>query len=145
LVKIHSILPSTDPRLALLFRFPATLFEEDHEDGDVGGVDAADAGGLAEVEGLELVELFAGFEAELVNGEVVEIQRQSQVLGFLHLFDEPLLPGDVTGVTNVVDSLLQDRFAILADQPRTIELEYRVKAMNPAGESLPSNTATVVL
>jgi hypothetical protein len=41
--------------------------------------------------------------------------------------------------------LFYDTLAILADQPRTIELEYRVKAMNPAGESLPSNTATVVL
>jgi len=41
--------------------------------------------------------------------------------------------------------LFYDTLAILTDQPRTIELEYRVKAMNPAGESLSSNTATVVL
>ena len=41
--------------------------------------------------------------------------------------------------------LFYDTFAALLEQPRGIEMEYRVKAMNPAGESLPSNTAAVVL
>ncbi len=33
----------------------------------------------------------------------------------------------------------------LADQPRGQQLEYRVKAVNAGGESIPSNTAAVVL
>ena len=33
----------------------------------------------------------------------------------------------------------------LADQPRGPQLEYRVKAVNAGGESIPSNTAAVVL
>jgi hypothetical protein len=33
----------------------------------------------------------------------------------------------------------------LIDQPRGIQMEYRVKAANIGGESTPSNTAAVVL
>ncbi|MCP4709699.1 MAG: fibronectin type III domain-containing protein [Planctomycetes bacterium] len=33
----------------------------------------------------------------------------------------------------------------LTDQPRSVQMEYRVKASNAAGESLPSNTTPVVL
>ena len=60
----------TNRRARPALHLAAALFEEDHEDGDVGGADATDAGGLAEVEGLELVELFAGFEAELFDAVV---------------------------------------------------------------------------
>ena len=35
--------------------------------------------------------------------------------------------------------------ATLTDQPRGPQLEYRVKAVNVGGESVPSNTAAVVL
>ena len=35
--------------------------------------------------------------------------------------------------------------ATLIDQPRGVQLEYRVKAINSGGESVPSNTAPVVL
>ena len=38
--------------------------DEDGEDGDVGGVDARDSGGHAEVGGADVEELFAGFKAE---------------------------------------------------------------------------------
>lgn len=42
------------------------LFEDYHEDGEVGGVDAFDAGGVAEGGRADLGELLAGFEAEAV-------------------------------------------------------------------------------
>ncbi len=35
--------------------------------------------------------------------------------------------------------------ALLKDQPRSVQLEYRVKAINKAGQSPPSNTVAVVL
>jgi len=35
--------------------------------------------------------------------------------------------------------------AVLKDQPRGVQLEYRVKAINKAGQSRPSNTIAVVL
>ena len=35
--------------------------------------------------------------------------------------------------------------ALIMNQPRGVQLEYRIKAINTAGESLPSNTAVVVL
>ena len=38
-----------------------------------------------------------------------------------------------------------NRHAVVGDQPRGMQLEYRVKALNLAGESLPSNTSAVVL
>ena len=38
-----------------------------------------------------------------------------------------------------------DKKATLKDQPRGVQLEYRIKAINKAGESGPSNTIAVVL
>jgi hypothetical protein len=38
-----------------------------------------------------------------------------------------------------------DTEVTLIDQPRGLQLEYRVKAVNAGGESTPSNTVTVVL
>ena len=38
-----------------------------------------------------------------------------------------------------------ERNAVVGSQPRGVQLEYRVKALNLAGESLPSNTSAVVL
>ena len=38
-----------------------------------------------------------------------------------------------------------ERDTVVGDQPRGVQLEYRVKALNLAGESLPSNTSAVVL
>ncbi len=35
--------------------------------------------------------------------------------------------------------------ALLKDQPRAVQLEYRIKAINKAGQSAPSNTIAVVL
>lgn len=39
----------------------------------------------------------------------------------------------------------QAQIAALVDQPRTKELEYRIIAVNKAGEGLPSNVVEVVL
>jgi hypothetical protein len=44
----------------------------------------------------------------------------------------------------IVGSFLDSR-AELTSQPRAIQLEYRVKAVNTGGQSPPSNTAAVVL
>ena len=38
-----------------------------------------------------------------------------------------------------------ERDTVVSDQPRGLQLEYRVKALNLAGASLPSNTSPVVL
>jgi hypothetical protein len=43
-----------------------------------------------------------------------------------------------------VDTALETE-AALKNQPRAVQLEYRVKAINNGGESIPSNTAAVVL
>jgi hypothetical protein len=44
----------------------------------------------------------------------------------------------------IVGSALNNEISLL-DQPRGIQMEYRVKAANTSGESMPSNTAAVVL
>jgi len=49
-------------------------------------------------------------------------------------------PGPWTLITSVYETEIY-----LAGQPRGIEMYYRVKSANTAGESLPSNIATVVL
>jgi hypothetical protein len=50
------------------------------------------------------------------------------------------LPGPWTEITTTFDCNIT-----LANQPRGIEMHYRVTAINPAGESMPSNIATAVL
>jgi len=50
------------------------------------------------------------------------------------------IPGPWTLITSVYEAQIY-----LTAQPRGIEMQYRVKSSNTAGESLPSNVATVVL
>jgi hypothetical protein len=56
---------------------------------------------------------------------------------------QPAGGGDF-GLWEVVDTSLNKEIHLL-EQPRGIQMEYRVKAANVSGESLPSNTAAVVL
>ena len=44
------------------------MFEEDHEDGEVGGGDAGDAGGVSERDGSVKGKLLFGFVAEVWDG-----------------------------------------------------------------------------
>jgi hypothetical protein len=48
------------------------------------------------------------------------------------------------GPWTVIGSALNNEIS-LSDQPRTVQMEYRVKAANITGESMPSNIAAVVL
>ena len=48
------------------------------------------------------------------------------------------------GAWSIVGASLNNGIT-LTDQPRGVQLEYRVKAINIGGESIPSNTAAVVL
>ena len=48
------------------------------------------------------------------------------------------------GPWNLLDTVYHE-IAELSGQPQQTQMEYRVKASNAAGESLPSNVATVVL
>ncbi len=57
--------------------------------------------------------------------------------------DEPAGGGDF-GPWQVIETSLATEIHLL-EQPRGIQMEYRVKAANISGESLPSNTAAVVL
>jgi hypothetical protein len=57
--------------------------------------------------------------------------------------DEPAGGGDF-GPWEVVETSLSKEVHLL-EQPRGIQMEYRVIAANVSGESLPSNTAAVVL
>jgi hypothetical protein len=52
--------------------------------------------------------------------------------------------GGPFGAWNIVGTALNNEIN-LTDQPRGPQLEYRIKAINIGGESLPSNTAAVVL
>ena len=52
--------------------------------------------------------------------------------------------GGEFGAWNIVGTALNNEIN-LTDQPRGIQLEYRVKAINTSGESMPSNTVPVVL
>ncbi len=56
---------------------------------------------------------------------------------------QPVGSGDF-GLWEVVGTSLNNQIH-LQDQPRGIQIEYRVKAINTAGESPPSNAAEVVL
>jgi hypothetical protein len=56
---------------------------------------------------------------------------------------QPAGGGDF-GPWEVVETSLNKEVHLL-EQPRGIQMEYRVKAANVSGESLPSNTAAVVL
>lgn len=52
--------------------------------------------------------------------------------------------GGEFGTWSIVSSALNNEIS-LDDQPRNIQMEYRIKATNIGGESVPSNTAAVVL
>ncbi|HEW79641.1 MAG TPA: fibronectin type III domain-containing protein [Phycisphaerales bacterium] len=52
--------------------------------------------------------------------------------------------GGEFGTWSIVGSALNNDIS-LTDQPRGIQMEYRAKATNIGGESMPSNTAAVVL
>ncbi len=52
--------------------------------------------------------------------------------------------GGEFGTWAIVGSVLNNEINLL-DQPRGIQMEYHVKAANTGGESMPSNTAPVVL
>jgi len=52
--------------------------------------------------------------------------------------------GGEFGVWDIVGTALNNEINLL-EQPRGIQMEYRVKAANVGGESMPSNTAAVVL
>jgi hypothetical protein len=52
--------------------------------------------------------------------------------------------GGTFGEWNVVGTSLNNEIHLL-EQPRGIQMEYRVKAANVSGESMPSNTSAVVL
>ena len=57
--------------------------------------------------------------------------------------EQPVGGGEF-GVWDIVGTALNNEINLL-DQPRGIQMEYRVKAANVGGESMPSNTAAVVL
>lgn len=52
--------------------------------------------------------------------------------------------GGEFGAWAIVGTALNNEIS-LSDQPRNVQMEYRVKAANIGGESMPSNTAAVVL
>lgn len=52
--------------------------------------------------------------------------------------------GGEFGMWNIVGTALNNEIS-LTDQPRGIQMEYKVKAVNAGGESVPSNTSAVVL
>lgn len=52
--------------------------------------------------------------------------------------------GGVFSSWSIINSALNNEIN-LSDQPRGVQMEYRVKAANIGGESMPSNTAPVVL
>ena len=61
------------------------------------------------------------------------IERREQPVG-----------GGEFGTWDIVGTALNNEINLL-DQPRGIQMEYRVKAANVGGESMPSNTSAVVL
>lgn len=70
------------------------------------------------------------------NGGIIRnyiIERRQQPSG-----------GGDFGPWEVIETSLNKEIHLL-EQPRGIQMEYRVKAANVSGESLPSNTAAVVL
>src|SRR5678815_3734135 len=68
------------------------------QDGDVGGGDAADAQGLAEGTGGELLELLFGFGAQTRDDRVVDRGRDNLGLELGEAVDGSLLAGDVAVV-----------------------------------------------
>ena len=64
--------------------------EPDHQDDDIGRVDAADTGGLRQRKRLDVVEALTRFDAETVHFVIVEIDGKLLFLHFLHFFDFPL-------------------------------------------------------
>ncbi len=61
------------------------------------------------------------------------VQRREQPAG-----------GGAFGDWEIVDTALNNEIS-MTDQPRGVQMEYRVKAINNGGESMPSNTSAVVL
>ncbi len=57
--------------------------------------------------------------------------------------DQPEAGGEFGSWAQVAIALETE--ATLMDQPRGPQLEYRIKAINAGGASVPSNTAAVVL
>ena len=67
---------------------------------DVGGVDAADAGGLSDGEGTNLSEFFAGFFGEGADGVVIQVGGQGAVGLPSNLVDLVLLALKIARVLN---------------------------------------------
>ena len=57
--------------------------------------------------------------------------------------EQPAAGGDFGPWQQIATTV--ERSTVVGSQPRGMQLEYRVKALNLAGESLPSNTSAVVL
>lgn len=79
----------------------AVGFEPDSEDGDVGGGDAADAGGLAEGFGADLGEFLDGFGAQAADGCVIDGVGDGSVFLAFGTGDFGFLALDVAGVFDV--------------------------------------------
>jgi Fibronectin type III domain len=89
-------------------------------------------------------------------GQPRTLEAPAQGAGFLFLDWKEAIDGGAVvnykvqrrtlpnGVFEVVDSSIPSEITLL-NQPRGVELEFRVIAVNKAGESVPSNTISVVL
>ncbi len=80
--------------------------EPDGEDGDVGGGDAADPGGLAEVGGADAIQLFAGLVAQRGQRKIVHGLGKFLAGNLFGFFDLPPLPLDVSFVAQFKLDLL---------------------------------------
>ena len=76
-------------------RYAGAVFEEDHEDGEVGGGDAGDAGGVSERDGSVKGKFLFGFVAEVWDGSEVEVAGDAAGFHFAKLGYVPVLTRDV--------------------------------------------------
>ena len=84
--------------MSFVIPFLPSAIEMHHQQGDVSRGDTADAAGLGEVGGLDSLEFFAGFGAELHEAGVVETTRDSLGGEAVLALDLDGLAGNIAGV-----------------------------------------------